>query len=64
MKRMYAVWRPNRCDEADNHLIEWVAAGAASFVVTRNLRDLNRAELEFPGLRCVDPAEFLKEMNP
>jgi uncharacterized protein len=62
--RVYFVWRPNLQDEADNHLIELAVAGAASFVVTRNLRDLNRAELKFPGLRCVDPASFIKEIKP
>ena len=62
--RVYFVWRPNLPDEADNHLIELAVAGAASFVVTRNLRDLNRAELKFPGLRCFDPAAFLKEIVP
>jgi putative PIN family toxin of toxin-antitoxin system len=62
--RVYFVWRSNLPDEADNHLIELAVAGAASFVVTRNLRDFNRAELKFPSLRCVDPAAFLKEITP
>lgn len=62
--RVYFVWRPNLPDESDNHLIELAVAGAASFVVTRNLRDLNRAELKFPGLRCADPASFMKEIKP
>jgi putative PIN family toxin of toxin-antitoxin system len=59
--RVYFGWRPNLPDEADNHLIELAVAGRASFVVTRNLRDLTRAELAFPGLRCVAPDTFLKE---
>ena len=62
--RVYFAWRPNLPDEADNHLIELAVAGAAGFVVTRNLRDLNRAELKFPGLRCLDPASFMKEIEP
>ncbi len=62
--RVYFTWRPNLPDEADNHLIELAVAGAAGFVVTRNLRDLNRAELSFPGLRCLAPAPFLKEIAP
>lgn len=61
--RVYFTWRPNLPDEADNHLIELAVAGAASFIVTRNLRDFNRAELHFPGLRAVDPATFLKEIS-
>ena len=38
-------------------------AGGADFLVTRNLRDLGRAELKFPGLRCVSPETFLKEIE-
>lgn len=61
--RVYFAWRPNLPDEADNHLVELAVAGAAGFIVSRNLRDLVRGELRFPGLRCMDPATFLKEMN-
>lgn len=57
--RVYFGWRPNLPDEADNHLIELAVAGRAGFVVTRNLRDFSRAELVFPGLRCVNPDDFL-----
>jgi len=60
--RVYFAWRTNLADEADNHLIELAVIGAASFVVSRNLRDLARAELKFPGLRCLDPVAFLKEL--
>ncbi len=62
--RVYFTWRPNLPDEADNHLIELAVAGRASAVVTRNLRDLTRAELLFPSLRCVAPQDFLKEISP
>lgn len=58
--RVYFGWRPNLPDEADNHLIELAVAGRAGFVVTRNLRDFTRAELAFPGLRCVSPENFLQ----
>ena len=61
--RVYFGWRPNLPDEADNHLVELAVAGRAGFVVTRNLRDLTRAELVFPGLRCVSPEHFLKEIE-
>ena len=61
--RVYFAWRPNLPDEADNHLIELAVAGAARFIVTRNLRDLVRGELRFPGLRCLDPASLLKEIS-
>jgi putative PIN family toxin of toxin-antitoxin system len=62
--RVYFVWRPNLPDEADNHLIELAVAGAAHYLVTRNLRDTKRAGLNFPGLRCVNPVSFSKEINP
>ena len=62
--RIYFGWRPNLPDEADNHLVELSVAGNAGFIVTRNLRDLGRAELNFPGLRCLSPQMFLKEIAP
>lgn len=60
---IYFGWRPNLRDEGDNHLIELAVAGQASHVVSRNLRDLRRAELVFPGLRSVSPEHFLKEAS-
>jgi putative PIN family toxin of toxin-antitoxin system len=62
--RVYFTWRPNLPDEADNHLVELAVAAGAPFVVTRNLRDLQHAELKFPGLRCLAPQAFLKEIDP
>lgn len=60
--RIYYAWRPNLPDEADNHLIELAVAGGASFIVTRNLRDVARMELRFPQIRVVSPEDFLKEI--
>lgn len=54
----------NLPDEADNHLIELAVAGAAPFILTRNLCDLTRAELKFPGVQCLAPTTFLKEITP
>jgi predicted nucleic acid-binding protein len=48
--------------EADNHLIELAVAGGADLIVTRNLRDIQRGELQFPHLRFVSPEDFLKEI--
>lgn len=59
--RVYYIWRPNLPDEADNHLIELAVAGGADLIVTRNLRDFQRAELKFPPLRIVSPEDFMKE---
>ena len=61
---VYFAWRPNLRDEANNHLVELAVAGMARFIVSRNLRDLSHAELKFPGLRCVEPTDFLKEIEP
>lgn len=60
--RVYYSWRPNLPDEGDNHLVELAVAGAADFIVTRNLRDLKRMELVFPGLQIASPETFLKEI--
>lgn len=61
--RVYFSWRPNLPDEADNHLIELAVAAGAGFVVSRNLGHLLKAELKFPGLRCLAPQAFLKEID-
>lgn len=60
--RVYYTWRPNLPDEADNHLIELAVAGGADLIVTRNLRDIQRGELQFPQLRIITPEAFLKEI--
>lgn len=60
--RIYYLWRPNLPDEADNHLIELAVAGAADVLITLNLRDLQRTELRFPGLRVLSPSDFLQEI--
>ena len=60
--RAYFAWRPNLPDEGDNHLVELAIAGGAEFIVTRNLRDLQRMELRFPQLKVVSPEDFLKEL--
>jgi putative PIN family toxin of toxin-antitoxin system len=59
--RIYFGWRPNLPDEADNHLIELAVAGGASRIITGNVRDLARTELQFPGLEAITPGRFLKE---
>src|SRR5690606_32752763 len=61
---IYFGWRPNLADEADNRLIELAVAGNASHIVSRNLRDLRRAELHFPSIHAVTPEHFLKETTP
>jgi putative PIN family toxin of toxin-antitoxin system len=60
--RVYFLWRPNLQDESDNHLIELAVAGDADAIVTRNLRDLQGAQLRFGALRVISPEDFLKEL--
>ena len=55
------VLRPHAAGGRFGDGIELAVAGRASYVATRNLRDLTRAELVFPGLRCVSPEVFLNE---
>lgn len=61
--RIYYGWRPNLRDEGDNHLVELAVAGGADYIVTRNLRDVARMELIFPGLKTVFPETLLKELK-
>lgn len=62
--KVYYLWRPNLPDEADNHLIELAVAGAADAVITNNVSDLRRGDLQFPGLQVLTPAEFLRSELP
>ncbi len=60
---VYFGRRPNLPDEADNHLVELALAGGAQAVVTRNVRDLGRGELQLGGLRVLAPARCLEELT-
>jgi putative PIN family toxin of toxin-antitoxin system len=61
--RIYYGWRPNLPDEGDNHLVELAVAGGSKFIVTRNVRDVTRMELNFPHLTVLTPEAFLKELQ-
>lgn len=58
--RVYFLWRPNLADEADNHVLELAVAGQATCIVTNNIRDFRNAQLQFPELEILTPAQFLK----
>jgi len=59
--RVYFAWRPNLRDEGDNHVVELAVAGSAAAIVTRNVRDFEiGAELKFPGLEILTPAQLLR----
>ena len=57
---IYYLWRPNIADEGDNFLIELALAGNATHIVTNNVSDLKKAELNFPNLRIVKPEQVLR----
>ncbi len=61
--QIYYGWRPNLADESDNHLIELAVAGGADAIVTRNVRDLQKAELRFPGLTVMTPMQCLSQLR-
>ena len=57
---IYFLWRPNLGDEGDNFLFELAVAGNADAIITNNLRDLQSAELYFPGVRVLTPEQWLQ----
>lgn len=60
---VYYGWRPNNLpDEGDNHLIELVIAGGADFIITHNLRDVNRGEI-LTTVKAISPADFLENLK-
>lgn len=58
---VYFLWRPNLADEGDNHVLELAVAAGARCVITHNRSDFQRAELLFPEVRILTPAQLLKE---
>ncbi len=57
--KIFYLWRPNLKDEADNHLIELAIAGNAPIIVTRNVSDFKRSQLQFPQIEILKPEEIL-----
>lgn len=60
---VYYGWRPNLPDEGDNHLVELAVAGGAVAIITHNVRDIQRGDLLFKGLRVLTPAQCLEELR-
>ena len=57
--KIFYLWRPNLKDEADNHLIELAIAGNAQIIVTRNINDFKRSQLQFPQIEILKPEEII-----
>lgn len=59
MVELHYLWRPNLRDEADNHVFELAVAAQDAALLTWNLRDFASAELRFPQVRVLTPAQWL-----
>ena len=60
MVEVYFSWRPNLRDEGDNLVVELAVAASPCNIVTHNLRDFANAELKFPSVKVLTPAQWLK----
>ena len=60
MIEVYFSWRPNLRDEGDNLVVELAVAASPCNIVTHNLRDFANAELKFPSVKVLTPAQWLK----
>lgn len=61
LTEIYYLWRPNLRDESDNHVLELAVAASAAIIVTHNRADFLGADLRFPQLSILAPADLLKE---
>ena len=53
--------RPTFAIPGDDHLVELAVAGGARAVITHNVRDLRRAELQWSGFMILTPSECLEK---
>ena len=60
MIEVYFSWRTNLRDEGDNLVVELAVAASPCNIVTHNLRDFANAELKFPSVKVLTPAQWLK----
>ena len=58
--KVYYTWRPNLKDEGDNHLIELAVAGGATTIVTGNIKDFQKPELNFPEVSILTPKQLME----
>jgi len=57
---IYYLWRPNLKDEGDNHIIELSISGRAECVITQNIKDFSKTQLQFDDLEIMTPAKMLR----
>lgn len=62
-QEIHFTWRPNLPDEADNHVMELAIAANATMLVTLNVRDFTRQELNFRHIKIVRPKQLIERMN-
>ncbi len=59
--RIYFLLRPNLVDEKDNMLVECAFASNSAYLITSNIRDFQRGELQGFGFEVITPKDFCQE---
>lgn len=57
------LWRPNLSDEGDNFVMEIAIAASPCAIVTHNIADFARAELRFPQVPLMTPAQLMQSLT-
>ena len=60
---MRYLCRPNLPDEGDNFVYEAAFATSPATIVTHNLRDFRKPEIEWPGILVKTPQQVLIEVS-
>lgn len=55
------LWRPNLPDEGDSFVYEAAFAASPATIVTHNVRDFRKPEIEWPGVLVGTPQQILTE---
>lgn len=56
------LWRPNLPDEGDNFVYEVAFAASLATIVTHNVRDFRKPEIDWPGVLVKTPGLVLTEV--